>query len=261
VSLTFALPDYNYYLLLAIYSLMAKFDLSKTQEVGDLLTVERAQRDKAWRTRFYDAIVDASMATIPKQAVQGPDGFPYFVLKMPPAEEAFEPFCISHILDVCLENGLGVVFNPESNPPDWVFPYGQLWALKEFGKLDMEPPAHHEGETAEEASHAALRQRTLEGNSVLVGQPSEAFFPSYARKAVKKFLTERTGQADPGVLLMSDPRSPSPQSLVFSIFAEDFKTEKEFGTLMYLLEWFFPLNYGFAAISKDSELAKGFQAL
>ncbi len=52
---------------------MPKFDLSKTQQVQDLITVELAQRHQAWIGRFYAAIVDASMATPPDQVLTGPD--------------------------------------------------------------------------------------------------------------------------------------------------------------------------------------------
>src|SRR5437899_12660080 len=115
---------------------MPKLDLTKTQEVQDLLEVEREQRDPAWIARFYAAIVDASMATTSDQVIQGPDGFPYFVFNLPPAGQGFEPFCISHVLDVCLENGYGVVVQPKPGPPQWVFPYGVLWSLKAFGNFE-----------------------------------------------------------------------------------------------------------------------------
>ena len=108
---------------------MAKFDLNQTALLTELFTVDRAQRDVKWIQRFYEAIVDASMASLPKQTLQGPDGFPYFILNTPKASESFTPFCISHILDFCLTHGLGVVINPAANPPDWVFTYGQLWSL------------------------------------------------------------------------------------------------------------------------------------
>src|SRR5579864_7360581 len=100
---------------------MPKFDLSKTQETQDLFVVAREQRDQNWKNRFYEAIVDASMATTPSQVIRGPDGFPYFVLNLPPVGQPFETFCLSHIVDVCLENGFGVVIQPDANPPQWVF--------------------------------------------------------------------------------------------------------------------------------------------
>ena len=239
---------------------MPKFDLSKTQQVQDLITVELAQRDQAWIGRFYAAIVDASMATPPDQVLTGPDGFPYFVLNIPPASQAFEPFCISHILDVCLENGFGVVVQPGANPPAWVFPYGRLWSLKEFGKFEVEQDAQGESEKTD-GTPDGTGAKTEGGNSVLVGQPSASFFPAYARKVIQRFLAEKAGNPDPGVLLLSNPQNEPPQSLVFSIFAEDFSSPEEFERVMYLLTWFLPVHYRMTSIPKDSELAKSFEPL
>ncbi len=215
---------------------MPKFDLSKTQQVQDLITVELAQRDQAWIGRFYAAIVDASMATPPDQVLTGPDGFPYFVLNIPPASQAFEPFCI------------------------WVFPYGRLWSLKEFGKFEVEQDAQGESEKTD-GTPDGTGAKTEGGNSVLVGQPSASFFPAYARKVIQRFLAEKAGNPDPGVLLLSNPQNEPPQSLVFSIFAEDFSSPEEFERVMYLLTWFLPVHYRMTSIPKDSELAKSFEPL
>jgi hypothetical protein len=238
---------------------MPKFDLSKTQEVQDLFEAPREQRDPAWIARFYAAIVDASMATTSTQLIQGPDGFSYFVLNLPPVRRHFEPFCISHILDVCLENGHGVVIQPEPNPPQWVFPYGVLWSLKAFGSFDgPEPLGPGESEALKENSSAA---KPGSGGPVLVAQPGEAFFPAYARKVIKEFLKAKTGNAAPDVLLVTDPRSRPAQSLVFSVFPEDFSGQQEFSDLMYRLTWFMPRHYGLISIARDSEMAKQFQPL
>jgi hypothetical protein len=51
------------------------------------------------------------------------------------------------------------------------------------------------------------------------------------------------------------------QSLVFSVFAEDFGSRKEFDEVMYRLSWFLPGHYGLLSIAKDSELAKLFAPL
>lgn len=241
---------------------MAKFDLSKTQQVQELFAVAPAQRGQDWRERFYAAIVDASMATPPGQVLHGPDGFPYFALNLPPAGQPFETFCVSHILDVCLKNGFGVVIQPEASPPQWVFPYGHLWSLKEFGKFEVEQAA----QAAARKTSGIAEDGDAPGNAgaagkIMAGQPSASFFPSYARKAVKQFLVEKTGNSNPSVLLVNDPRKDPMQSLVFSIFAEDFAGQKDFEDVMYRLTWYLPSHYGLVSIAKDSELAKLFEPL
>src|ERR1700755_1385972 len=91
---------------------MAKFDLEKTEILRRCFVIPRVQRDAAWRAAFYDAVVDASLATTEQQLIQGPDGFPYFVLKMPPTGQPFTPFCVSHILEHCTDRGYGIVVEP-----------------------------------------------------------------------------------------------------------------------------------------------------
>jgi hypothetical protein len=235
---------------------MAKFDLQKTQQVVDLFKVDREQRDQGWREQFYPAIVDASMATPADQVLQGPDGFPYFVLNLPPAEQAFETFCLSHILGTCLTEGLGIVIQPDPQPPEWVFPYGLLWSFKEFGMFEVaEPDAGDEAETPDGDASSSATQ------SILVSQPSEAFFPPYARKVIRQFLEKKTGSSDLKVLLLTDPGKTPAKSLVFSVFAEDFDNQEQFGSVMYRLTWFLPPHYGLISIGKDSEFVKSLQPL
>jgi hypothetical protein len=234
---------------------MPKFDLAKTQEVQDLFAVEREKRDPDWIARLYSAIPDASMATTPDQVIQGPDGFPYFVLNLPPARQAFEPFCISHMLDECLKNGFGVVVQPEPHPPQWVFTYGLLWSLKEFGKftVDQEP----EGAAQDDVAPAP----SLDGRTVLTGQPSASFFPAYARNVIKEFLKKEAGISTPEALLVNDPSGTPSQSLAFNVFQEDFEDQQKFENVMYRLTWFLPRHYGLISMAKDSDVAKGLQSL
>ncbi len=238
---------------------MSKFDLTKTHELAELLFVEREHRDAEWTRRFYDAIVDASMATSLDQILRGPDCFSYFVLNMPPPRRDVEPFSLSHVLDSCLENSLGVVIEPEPGPPEWVFRFGQLWSKKEFGKFDLtlEP----QPDSALPEMPAPERPSHLEGKpAVLVGQPSNIYLPEYARKAVKQFLVNQ-GIANPGVLMISNPSQSPAETIAFSVFSEDFPDLDHFRNFMQHLAWFFPPHYRLSSVNKSSEITKSFQPL
>lgn len=235
---------------------MPKFDLEKTQQVLDLFAVDRDDRDQHWRQQFYAAVVDASMSAPIDQVLRGPDGFPYFVLNPPQAQQAFEPFCISHILQTCLDEGLGVVIQPEPAPPQWVFPYGLLWALNAFGKFEVDESSDGSDETA-----AGSSKEVGSATQRMMSQPSESFFPPYARKVIRKFLEEKTGRSDVKVLLVTDPQSEIVQSLAFNVFAEDFENQEQFRNIMYRLTWFLPRHYGLVSMGKDSELARSFERL
>jgi hypothetical protein len=236
---------------------MTKFDLNKTREVEELFATSRERRDLAWRERFYAALPDASMATTPDQVMRGPDGFTYFVLSLPPAGQPFETFCISHILDLCLERGAGIVVQPEPSPPQWVFPYGLLWSHKEFGEFVLEGDDGEDraGETTTAPGGSEA------GQNVLAGQASAAFFPSYARKIIKQFLVDKAGIAAPEVMLVNDPSGVPGQSLAFNVFLDDFEQQQDFENVMYRLTWFLPRHYGLISIARESELAKTFAPL
>ena len=238
---------------------MPTCDLKKTQDLADLLVVERELRDSSWMSRFYQTIDDASMTTTADQILQGPDGFSYFVLNMPPPRRDFEPFCISHILDFCLENSLGVVVEPQPEPPEWVIPFGLLWSKKEFGSFDVniDPAA---GDPVPEDPEFELPKHLVGKQAVLVGQPSHAFFPEYARNAVRKFLLNQ-GIANPAVLLLSNPAQKPSQTLAFSVFTDDFSDREQFRNFMQHLSWFFPPHYRLSSVSKGSEVARSFKPL
>jgi hypothetical protein len=247
---------------------MPKFDLSKTSELFALCSIGRNQRDQAWVEKFYAAVVDASMVTTPAQIIAGPDGFGYFVLELPPPYEAITPFCISHILDYCLEGGIGVVINPSKAEPDWVFPYGKLWSLKETGCFD--PPAI-------DSDNPTPRDRTVVGDApqgkvyreivktdekAFIGAPSEKFFPDYAKNVMRPVIKRIPAMKDrePQVLLIAQPDQSPVLSFVFNIFREDFETEEEYVGIIYRMRWYLPSNVGITSFSKDSDICRHFRS-
>lgn len=63
------------------------------------------------------------------------------------------------------------------------------------------------------------------------------------------------------MLLVNDPRNSPVESLVFSIFVEDFANRTDFDDLMYRLAWYLPRHYGLVSIPRDSDLARWFEPL
>lgn len=235
---------------------MPKFDLTKTHELAELLFVQREQRDSDWLRRFYGAIGQAGMVTSPEQVLEGPDGFSYFALNMPSPERSSEMISAAQVLDFCLENSLGVVVEPLPGPPERVISFGQLWSKKQFGRFDLSLDPTQDNDGAINApgipSHLTGKQ------AVLAGQPNESYFPAFARNAVRKFLVDQ-GIQNPGVLLLTNPAENPMETIVFTVFAEDFADKKQFENLMQRVSWFLPPHYRLSSIKKTSELAKSFQ--
>ncbi|HEX5433576.1 MAG TPA: hypothetical protein VFY05_05015, partial [Candidatus Angelobacter sp.] len=221
---------------------MPTFDLVKTHEVADLLFVEREQRDSNWVRRFYQSVGDAGMVTTPEQVLEGPDGFSYFVLNMPSPERNFELLSAAQVLDFCLENSLGLVVEPFPEPPERVISFGQLWSKKQLGRFDVFLEPYPDNEVPTGLNTPEIPINLAGKQAVLAGQPSESYFPAFARNAVRKFLVEQ-GIQSPGALLLCEPREKPTETIVFSVFAEDFAENTQFENLMQRLSWFFPPHY------------------
>jgi len=233
---------------------MPKFDMNKTNELVALFRINHAKRDAKWRDAFYNAIVDASMVTGSKQVITAPDGFPYFVLQTPEPNTQIEPFCVSHILDHCLDNGLGIVINPFQEKPDWVFRYGTLWHLKATGNLKEDYEAEQKN-----------KEKTITippGSEMLVGVPSESFFPSFARNTIRSFMKKMPvfKKKEPKVLLLVvEDKGSKTHNLVFNIFPTEVASQAEFEYLLDYLLWYIPKKYAVIAINSDSEMVKSFE--
>ena len=69
------------------------------------------------------------------------------------------------------------------------------------------------------------------------------------------------GYETPGVLLLSNPNQNPLETIIFSVFPEEFADQNDFSNFTQHLAWFFPPHYRLSSVSKTSELAKNFQPL
>jgi hypothetical protein len=217
---------------------MPKFDLAQTQAVAELFAEPRQTRDETWRERFYAAVPDASLMTFEPQVSQGPDEFPYFQLAIPDPGP-LTPFCVTHLLDVALDNGLGIaVFgdSSRSESPEWVFSYGDLLSYSMFG--------HFDGDPAER-----LSPRGSKPDQVLIAAPSAAYLPARARKAMGNFVRQMYHHPDPRIALVCDPRATPSRSLMINLTLEDYDGDQDkLGAAVRFLFWYLPRTYSIVAM-------------
>lgn len=225
----------------------------KTKELSELCDVAPAARDGAWARNFFTTFPQAVFKSRDPQLLRGPDGFPYFVLELPEVGEHFQAFQPVDVIAHCVENGFGIVLNPTEEPPDFVFPYGALWAYHARG--EFYPPTEVSG------AAGAKEEKLEEGREVMVGQPSEEFFPVPAQRAVATFLKYALGIETPSCFLLMDPKQKPDRSLVFNVFPSAFPSQDHFFGALRALGWFFPNDYVATAIDKDSPLAQHFKPL
>jgi hypothetical protein len=224
---------------------VAKFDLAKTQVLHELFAVPQERRDDAWREAFFAAAPEASMATSEHQVLEGPDGFPYFALHVPRPATAFDSFCVTHVLDACLEHGFGLLMTADWEHPEWVFHYGDLWGLKETGAF---------------AVRRVIEPDRSKERKVMTGAPSDTLLPPVVRHVIRSWLVAH-GVAEPGVLLLHEPDALPVQSLVFSVFPDGFATRAEYDDFMGRLAWFVAPQLDIVGASRDSSIFQDFVPL
>jgi hypothetical protein len=222
-----------------------KFDLEKTQELERLFQVDRSHRDESWHKSFFAAVVDASLACSRPQVVIGPDQFPYFHLGLPSG--AFEPFCISHILDGALSNVFGAcIFSnlESSSTPEYVFSYGDLLSYKLYGTFAGDPV-----EVNTQPSPALQQEILTEAREILVGQPSEDYLPTSALKALGDFMRQRLGHPEPKICLILDRQIRPSKNIAINISIDDVGGDpNQLQGIFRGISWFLPRNYGLMAV-------------
>ncbi len=219
---------------------MTKFDLQKTQVLGQLFATPRENRDDLWETMFYAAVADASLIAFEPQVRVGPDGFPYFELAIPD-QGGFTPFCITHIHDYVLDKGVGVVvwgdFRRGDNP-EWVFRYGHLLSYKLYGRFDDRSPEQLA------RGGGARRIETPEEHRYLVTDPGEDYLPERTRELMLDYIRKVSKHPAPKIRLMYDAALNPPKNLLLNITPYHFGGDQQkLAAAMKHLGWFLPPSY------------------
>ena len=227
-------------------------DITKTQVMVDLFSVSQNDRDENWTKSFYENVKTASYACGNPQVFNGPDGFPYFVLKTPEANKPFESFCIQNMKDdFLLDKGLGVAINPSETTVDWVFSYGDIVNL------------HINKEFSTKTDNIQIENEVTiqKDEKVLLAQPSESFLPRQARQNLKSFL-QSIGIKRPQLMMVCRTiEGQVIQELAFNIFREDFQTIDQLNFRLKQISWFLPRHYVVLSLPKNSNFNSNFADL
>lgn len=220
-------------------------DLEKTQALADLFKTPKDARDGDWMKSFYANVADASFASVSPQVMTGPDGFPYFVLNIPESGKEFQCFVITHMLKDLIQMGVGVVIEPGEGRPQWVFSYGDLLGLLIKGDFE---PFKNEFSAPPGFSSEVVENR----EQVLIGAPSEAFYPKAGREVLKRFI-EAQGVSDPKLLLMDRKKGDNLQrELVFDLDDKKAGSHEKARALLGWISWFLPRGYGYCAVNHET---------
>lgn len=228
-------------------------DPDKTDLVVKLCEIPQGDRDAGWHNEFFNAVSTAAFCVPPeadKQMMIGPDGFPYLLFFVPPAEREVEMFSIRSVLDVCLQQGVGVAIYPEAmGKPLWVVPYGVLLSYRLTGAFDARGPA-----TTPTLPGSMQRQ-------VMVSQPNEQYLPGPTRALLRRYL-QANGLAEPALFVMDDPALQPARQIVFNAFPEDFKSPEHHREVVRRLAWYLPPHYAVATLpGKHTQFQESFKPI
>ena len=200
-----------------------------TREVEQLLLVDRPQRDRTWRQRFFAAAGGAALVTDDPAVARGPDGFGYTQLRLPPIGVDFTAYSIDHLLEWSIDQGVGAVLRDRSGEVAWVFTFGNLWSQLAYRSFDPSP--------ADDDQQPSVVGP--EGEQVMMGSPSEGLFPPFARKVVRDALLG-LGVVDPMVGAVNRASGHPAWSLALSLPADEAAAHR--------MTWYLPPQMGMLRI-------------
>jgi hypothetical protein len=221
--------------------------LTPTRIILALLEVPPVDRGDAWKRQFLDHVKGAAFYCGDPRIIAGSDQRPYFVLRTPRPGQDYPSHVLHHMKDdFLLEQGLGVVINPEGQDADWAFTFGDIVNYHLQGSFY--PPQSH-------------LSPILEGPGRDAGSDPEAGLPGPVAAALRTYLRGQ-GVAEPRVLISSRGRTgPGSLELVFNFAPGEFRDLDAFRTVMSTLSWFLPRNYSYSVAGNEARTAAAFQPL
>lgn len=214
---------------------MANFD--------ELLKTEIRDRGDDWETAFLTALPQAKVRVMKPEPSEGPDHWPYMMIESGSENDDDQ---MHNVLNWLSTRGIGAVINPMKPAPDYVLTYGMIWNYRERGEFL----------TKQETEGKAGRFEIQDGQQLYVGNPTEQYFPKYARSIVKQFLADQ-GAFTPKILLVSQDNVNF--DLCFSIESLKSPPVHEHANIAEALSWFFPAHYHISLMSE--KVVSGFQPL
>ncbi len=193
----------------------------------ELLKTKDEARNSQWEMSFLDTIQTTKLALLDETPQPGPDGKPYLLVA---TENGTENSV--QIFNWLKKRGIGMVVNPESHFPDYIFTYGMIWNFFERGLfVEQQTPF----------------QKTPKGD-VVSGEPSEEFLPKYVRNFLKEFLLS-SGVYSPKITVLGKDIK---FDLVFSLESLGAPPKNEHRGILEALAWFLPNHYSLSIASEKT---------
>lgn len=203
-------------------------DATQTERLATLLSLPAGERDAGWLARFHVAVWHAALDMPWDAPVEGPDGFSYLRLDLPPAGMAFEGRALGELAAQCVRGGFGAAIYADGADPveraAFVFSMGRLDSMLRYDDAEGDP----------------LDRAPSADGDVMVSAPSRTLLPGVSARPIFGLLVDGWGFDDPGVALIDDPAATPSRSLVLSIAADELPAGLPQDEALALLGWFLP---------------------
>lgn len=219
--------------------------LSKTnnnvnaQELETLFNIPLSERNSKWIDRFNILIQQYRFIELNPNNFEDKTGMNYLNLTF--SNESDRK--LKDYIDLSLKEGKGISINGNDKQADWIFTFGEILAYRMNGVLySNQLLAPFGGEVTE---------KYFNKKQVMIGQPSDVFFPEMARKHIKLFF------ADMGLTNIRCAlifwRESSRLTLAFEVIPEMFDnpTNDSLKSLLGFVEWYLPNHYDVVFIKGD----------
>ena len=237
-----------------------RFDAQRSQRLAELFAVPREQRDRDWRTQFWDAAWTAALVVPEPPVVVGPDGFPYARLGLPQAP-SYEANSLLNMAAALVQQGVGAALfatpDGDMTAAEYVIPAGVLDSVLRYDNPEGEPAELAE---LEQGSPGSATATTLPaGERFLIATPSADYLPAYSAKSLDHHLREDWGLAEPRIaLLVSHSLRPSRSLVIGQSRAELLArgaTDEQIAGWMNRILWFLPPSRSLMLMPDDWTLA------
>lgn len=211
-----------------------------------LFETPASQRGISWEKKLLSFVDQVPFVLIHDHPIVGPDNMPYLALRLPASDETGET--AKDIFRWAGDRGIGVVIEPDKNPPDLVFSFGMIWSYLLRGQFF----------TPEDSQPGKKEFALEEGQEIYVGPLSEQVWPFGPRSLFASFLKDQ-GLTDGRALFLSTDKLS--YDLCFSLESLGNPPQEEWNGILETFSWFFPMDLSLSILSESTLKNVEFQSI
>jgi hypothetical protein len=208
--------------------------MARTLDLYQLMSQPESFRDHDWEKAFLQAFTEANVQVVSEGAKNGPDGWPYLLVKT--SVDGKEP--VAKVIGWLSERGIGLAVNSHKMMPDYIFSYGMLWNFRERGQFQT-PSDHKDGEQVVYDK----------GEKWIFGPPTESYLPLYVRQILREFFAAQ--KINEPKLLVASSSDFTKIDLLLSLDSIGNPPAGDHRKIAEAVGWFLPTHYSLVLAQEE----------